>query len=52
MHKVHIALQELQAVMLMLCRMSFQLYGKVVALHWYYNIAEVYIYMTPSGDAE
>ena len=30
---VHIALQELQAVAMMLCRMAFYLSGKVVALH-------------------
>ena len=32
MYRIHIALQELQAVALMLCRMAFQLLGKVVAL--------------------
>ena len=33
MHKVHIALQELQAIVPMLCKMAFQLSNKVVALH-------------------
>ena len=33
MHKVHIALQGLQAVVLLLCKMTFYLSGKVVSLH-------------------
>ena len=33
MHKVHNALQELQVVALMLCKMAFWLSGKVVTLH-------------------
>ena len=33
MCRAHIALQELQAVAMMLCRMTFHLSGKVVALH-------------------
>ena len=33
MCRAHIALQELQAIAMMLHRMTFQLYGKVVALH-------------------
>ena len=32
-HNVHIALQELQAVALILHRMPFHLFGKLVALH-------------------
>ena len=34
MCRVHIALQELQAIAMMLYRMAFCLSGKLVALHW------------------
>ena len=34
MHKVHITLEELQAVALMLDRMAFSISSKVIALHW------------------
>ena len=34
MCKVHISLQELQAVAPMMCKMALQLYGKMVALIW------------------
>ena len=40
---VHIALQELQAVMLMLHRMASYLSGKVAALHLCNNTAKAYI---------
>ena len=33
MHQVHVALQELQAFALVLCKMAFWLSSKVVALH-------------------
>ena len=32
--RAHIALQELQVISIMLCRMAFNRSGKVVALHW------------------
>ena len=41
--RVHIALQELQAITIMLHRMSFHLSGKVVALHLDNNTAKVYL---------
>ena len=41
--KDHIALQELQAVTTMLCRMAFCLSGKVVALHLDNNTAKAYL---------
>ena len=37
--RAHIAMQELQAVAMMLCRMAFLLSGKVVALHLDNNTA-------------
>ena len=43
MCKVNIALQEPQAVSLMLHRMVFHLTGKVVALHMDSNTAEAYL---------
>ena len=39
----HIALQELQAIAMMLCRMAFCLSGKVVALHLDNNTAKAYL---------
>ena len=39
MYRAHIALQELQGVAMMLCRMAFYLSGKVVALHLDNNTA-------------
>ena len=39
----HIALQELQAVVVMLCRMAFCLSGKVVALHLGNSTAKAYL---------
>ena len=33
MHRIHTALQEHQAVVLIVCRMAFHLSGKVIALH-------------------
>ena len=39
--RAHIALQELQAVAIMLCRMAFCLSGKVVALHLDNSTAKV-----------
>ena len=41
--RVHITLQELQAIALMLCKMVFQLSGKVVVLHLDNFIAKVYL---------
>ena len=41
--RVHIALQELQAVAIMLCRMAFCLSGKVVALHLDNSTAKAYL---------
>ena len=41
--RAHIALQELQAVAVMLCRMSFCLSGKVVALHLDNSTAKAYL---------
>ena len=40
---VHIALQELQAFAVMLCRMAFQLSGKVVALQLDHRTAKAYL---------
>ena len=37
------ALQKLQAVAMMLCRMAFHLCGKVVVLHFYNSMAKVYL---------
>ena len=41
--RAHIALQELQAVAVMLCRMAFYLSGKVVALHLDNSTAKAYL---------
>ena len=41
--RAHIALQELQAVAIMLCRMVFHLSGKVVALHLDNSTAKAYL---------
>ena len=41
--RAHIALQELQAVAIMLCRMAFCLSGKVVALHLDISTAKAYL---------
>ena len=41
--RAHIALQELQAVAVMLCRMAFCLSGKVVALHLDNSTAKAYL---------
>ena len=43
MCKVPIALQELQVVVQMLCRMAFHLSGNVVALHLHSNTAKAII---------
>ena len=43
MCRVHIALQELQAIAMMLCRMAFHLSGKVVALHLDNRTAKAYL---------
>ena len=43
LYRAHIALQELQAVAIMLCRMAFHLSGKVVALHLDNSTAKVYL---------
>ena len=45
--RAHIALQELQAVAIMLCRMAFCLSGKVVALHL--DISTVKAYLCNQG---
>ena len=44
MCRAHIALWELQAISMMLCRMAFCLSGKVVALHWDNSTAKAYLY--------
>ena len=44
MHNVHIALQELQAVVLLLHKMAFYLSGKVVTLHLHNSIAKANLY--------
>ena len=41
--RAHIALQELQAVAMMLCRMAFCLSGKVVVLHLDNSTAKAYL---------
>ena len=41
--RAHIALQELQAIAVMLCRMAFCLSGKVVALHLDNSTAKAYL---------
>ena len=41
--RAHIALQELQAISMILCRMAFHLSGKVVALHLDNNTAKGYL---------
>ena len=41
--RAHIALQKLQAVTMMLCRMAFCLSGKVVALHLDNSTAKAYL---------
>ena len=43
MCRAHIALQELQAIAMMLHRMSFCLFGKVVALHLENSTAKAYL---------
>ena len=43
MQKVHKALQNLQAVVLMLHRIAFHLSGKMVAKHLYNSTAKAYI---------
>ena len=43
MCRAHIALQELQAIGMMLCRMAFHLSGKVVALHLDNSTAKAYL---------
>ena len=43
MHRAHIALQELQAIAMMLHRMAFHLTGKVVALYLDNSTAKVYL---------
>ena len=43
MCRAHIALQELQAITMMLCRMAFHLSGKVVALHLDNSTAKAYL---------
>ena len=43
MCQAHIALQELQAVVMMLCRMASHLSGKVVALHLDNSTVEAYL---------
>ena len=43
MCRVHIALQELQVIAMMLCRMAFCLSGKVVVLHLDNSNAEAYL---------
>ena len=43
MCRAHIALQELEAITMMLCRMAFQLSGKVVALHVDNSTAKAYV---------
>ena len=40
MCRAHIALQELKAIAMMLCRMAFHLSGKMVALHLDNSTAE------------
>ena len=44
MCKAHIALQELQAIAMMLCRMAFHISGKVVALHLDNSTTMAYLY--------
>ena len=41
--RAHVALQELQAVVIMLCRMAFHLSGKVVVLHLDNSTAKAYL---------
>ena len=43
MCRAHITLQELQAIVMMLGRMAFQLSGKVVALHLDNSTAKAYL---------
>ena len=43
MCRAHIALQELQVVVMMLCRMAFYLSGKVVALHLDNSTVKAYL---------
>ena len=43
MCRAHIALQELQPVAMMLCRMAFLLSGKVVALHLDNSTTKAYV---------
>ena len=42
MHRAHIALQVLQAVVMIMCKMAFHLSGKVVALHLGNNTPQAY----------
>ena len=42
--RAHIALQDIQAIAMMLCRMAFHLSGKVVALHLDNSTAKAYLY--------
>ena len=44
MCRAHIALQELQAIAMMLCRMAFHLSGKVVALHVDNSTSKAYLW--------
>ena len=44
MYKMHIALQELQAVALMFCKMAFRFSGKVVILHLNNSAAKAYLF--------
>ena len=43
MCNIHIALEDLQVVLLMLIRMAFHLCGKAVALHLYNSSAKAYL---------
>ena len=43
MCRAHIALQELQPVAMMLCRMAFHLSSKVVSLHFDNSTAKAYL---------
>ena len=43
MHRAQIALQELQVIAMMLCRMGFCLSGRVVALHFDNSVVNAYL---------
>ena len=43
MCRAHITLQEIQAIVMMLHRMAFHLFGKVVAFHWDNSTAKAYL---------